>query len=87
MSFAYNFDTGYYNILFVVTLWAWTLSAAHFNMAITIGAFVMGTKLSLKSLKNNIVEFGLILLVQFLGSMFGILITFVSSHILYPTSG
>ena len=37
ISVAYNMANKYYSIvLLVVSIWSWNISAAHFNMAITL---------------------------------------------------
>jgi len=43
MTIAYNMSYSFVSVVFVVSIWAWDLSAAHFNMAISLGAFIYGT--------------------------------------------
>jgi glycerol uptake facilitator-like aquaporin len=60
---------------FIVSLWSWDRSCAHFNFAITIGeAFC-----NLGSVKSSWTKYFLIFVAQFFGSLLGVFITFISS--------
>ena len=64
ITMAYNLHKGqgYTNVIFAVSIWAWNLGAAHFNMAVSIGAFILNTG-SVQDIKNTIGPFFLLLLI------------------------
>ena len=82
LTIAFNMSHQYAILIIVVSIWAWDVSAAHFNPAITFGTFVMDTK-DMSKLKDNLVPFLLLWLVQMIGALAGILVTFLCSHIVY----
>lgn len=59
-------------ITFGCMLQAWTVSGGHFNPALTIGMFVAEKK------AKNIVVAGTMIVAQFAGAFFGILLGFLS---------
>ena len=68
-------------VLFFVSLMAWELSSAHFNIALTIGSLIVEPA----KIVSNIVPFLAIIFVQFCGSLFGILLTYICSKVTYPS--
>ena len=54
-------------------LLAWNISGGHFNPAITLGMFIAE-----KKLKENVVTAAIMIVAQFTGAMFGILLGFLS---------
>ena len=80
VTVSYNLTSQYVFTILIVSIWSWEVSAAHFNMAITLGDFIYNTR-SLEKLKNNIVPFLALIFVQFIGSLMGIFITFLCSYI------
>ena len=63
--------------LYLIVLWlCWEVSAAHFNMALSLGSLMLS--LTDKDWKKHLTNYGFIALVQFLGAMCGTLITFIA---------
>ena len=76
ITMSYNMTIGGYpGVLFIATLWAWNLGAAHYNMAISLGACIYASD-SIANFTQNACEFLVLILVQFLGALFGVLLTF-----------
>jgi hypothetical protein len=67
-------------ILLIVSLWSWEKSAAHFNAALTIGEFMMTIGDPQKMMRSALPTL-FILLVQFLGALAGIFVTYLCSRI------
>ncbi len=72
---AYNLGIPVYLPLFVVTLWAWDMSSAHFNFGLTVAACLFNTKYW----KQNSLEFAQIALSQIFGALLGIVLTIACS--------
>jgi len=65
--------------LYLIALWlCWEVSAAHFNMALSLGSLVMS--LTDKDWTKHLTNYIIIALVQFLGAMFGTLLTFIGVY-------
>ena len=82
ITVAYNLSQSYVGALLFVSIWAWDVSAAHFNMALTIGEFCMNA--SLLNAKSNAMPLLGLLITQFIAGLTGIFITFLCSHITNP---
>lgn len=82
LSASYNMSQEVYKVLFVVMMMSWDLSCSHFNGGVTIGAFIF----SRENWKKTTLPFFLTLLVQIIGSLIGILITFSASKITYDNN-
>lgn len=62
-------------VMFLVSIWAWELSAAHFNCAITLGSAILDNN----PMGSKVKGFLTILFSQFVGALVGILLSFISS--------
>ena len=82
LSVCYNMTKSYTYFLLVVSIWAWNHSGAHFNMAITLGELIVRST-NLDEFTKGISSFIAISFTQFIGSLFGILITFMISTVTY----
>ena len=60
-------------VTLAMMLLAWNISGGHFNPAITLGMFIAE-----KKLKENVVTAAIMIVAQFTGAMFGILLGFLS---------
>ena len=69
-------------VLFIVSLWSWELSAAHFNFAVTIASYINTSKY--ESIGSKFPSFLGICLSQVIGAFFGIFLTFLSSKYYLP---
>ena len=72
-----------YLTIFFVSLWSWEDSAAHFNPAITMASFVHSVG-SVKGIVANIKPLVSLILVQILGALLGLFVTYVVSRIQFP---
>ena len=82
LSMSYNFfgSQGYYTMYFILALWTWELSATHFSMGTTIGDFVCEYQ-SWESARKHVGNALALICVQFVGSLMGVFMTFMASHI------
>ena len=80
MTYNLTKGIGYTKTVFVVTLWAWNLGTAHYNMAITLGACIYASD-SFSTFVKNAKQFVPLLLVQFTGTLFGVYLTFLASKV------
>jgi len=63
--------------LYLIVLWlCWEVSAAHFNMALSLGSLVLN--LNDKEWTKHMTDYIFIAVVQFLGAMCGTLLTFIA---------
>ena len=62
VTVAYNVSSSQMFTILVVSIWSWNVSAAHFNMAITIGDFVSVAK-DLEKLKSSVAPFFILIIV------------------------
>jgi len=71
--------------LYLIVLWlCWEVSAAHFNMALSLGSLMLS--FSDNDWTKHLTNYVFIALVQFLGAMFGTLITFIAIIATYTKS-
>ena len=63
--------------LYLIALWlCWEVTACHFNMALSLGALIMS--LTEDKIGDHLVNYIIISLVQFCGSLFGTALTFMA---------
>ena len=90
LTLAYNLSSlsGGQPVLLVISLWSWEISCAHFNVAVTLGSLLFHSDLlsfkNGKETRKNLMQFFLIIVCQFFGSLFGIFLTFAGSKIIWP---
>lgn len=66
--------------LFVASLLSWEVSCAHFNPAVTFGSIIFSS-IQDGDLRKKFTEGVVIMVNQFCGGLFGILLTLMSSYI------
>jgi len=78
---------GVYPVLLIISLWSWEISCAHFNLGVTLGSLLFHIDehwCKKKEYKKNLMQFFLIILCEFIGSLFGVFLTFAASKIVWP---
>ena len=63
-------------MLYIATLVSWEVSAAHFNNALSIGTLFFNHT----DFKENLVPYLILTIVQFLGSLAGLLLTWLTVY-------
>jgi len=75
LTWGYNVSGGNSgNLLFVLSLICWEVSCAHFNNSISLGTLVFNRQ----DFKENFTPFAILTFVQFIGSLLGILLTYLT---------
>lgn len=70
----------YIMTIFIVSIWSWKVSSAHFNFAVTIGSIFAKTD-NKEDFKSKMGDFGITALCQFSGAFLGIGISYLCSNI------
>jgi hypothetical protein len=60
LTLSYNMTKSYETVVLVASIWAWNHSAAHFNMALTVGEMILLTT-TFEKFKNLIGPFFLLI--------------------------
>ena len=81
LTIAFNFQSEFYAyFIMIVSLWSWNVSACHFNPTVTLASYFFRGEY-----RSDLGTMILILITQFIGTLAGLLITFVTTKKLYPT--
>ena len=82
VSMAYNVNSfyGYQLVTGVANLWSWSVSVAHFNLAVSLGALVANTT-NLDKLKSNLGVFVIAAIAQISGAFAGMGMTSITTQV------
>ena len=76
IAYFFNITKSLSSMLYIATLVSWEVSAAHFNNALSIGTLFFNHT----DFKENIIPYLILTIVQFLGSLAGLLCTYLTVY-------